>query len=151
MCGIFRSGTSREGRDLQRFSGGRGVGEDGFEFFADLVAAVEGEGAGTMASWSGRRFEGEEVAFGGGFSGFLAASSLLLGGAGDSVRMRRSWPCLARPPSGVSKMRLISWTRSETGLAPSLARVRRKDLGLEMRSLISISGGMRNCKADGEE
>ena len=28
--------------------------------------------------------------------------------AGVAMRMRRSWPCLARPPSGVSKMRLCS-------------------------------------------
>jgi len=55
-----------------------------------------------MASWSGgllnvRRERRED---------FL--EEFLTRAAGVSVRIRRSWPCLARPPSGVSKMRLSS-------------------------------------------
>ena len=50
-----------------------GVGEDGFEFFADFVAAVGRRSGGADGEFFGRGFEGEEkagnVSFGGGLFG----------------------------------------------------------------------------------
>src|SRR6202030_1247863 len=62
----------------------------------------------------------------------LVLEDFLPAGAGSvSVRSLRSWPCLARPPSGVSKIRFSSWTRpveEPTSLAPRRFRMRWKAL-----------------------
>ncbi len=106
------------------------------------MPAVGGRGGGANGELVGRGFESEE----GTRSRFLPGVGGSFGADSEELAV------LGQTAIGGIEMRFNSWVRGMEGLAPSLERARRKDLGLSILSLISVSRDMRRrLQEAGEE
>jgi len=73
---FFVAEPAAEAEAFEDFLESGSVSKGGLEFFADLVAAVRRRSGGADGELFGRRFEGEQVALGGGFAGFSGGELL---------------------------------------------------------------------------